>query len=190
MARLTLDQLVNKLTEQRKAIVSGFGVEIAAKTATAVMVQRIFEKGENSFGSPIGTYDTERELWVGDEKLPRRGSHKGKTGKTIKTTYYRNYRDLRQQQGRVSNKVNLRLNNRLQSDLSNSIVSKTANKVADPKPIKVDNLTYQLTLKESENQDKRKGLEKKYGTIFDLTEKERDVFRTEYQFQINKLLNA
>jgi len=183
MAKFTIDGYNNKLKKQLATLASGKLVEIAARTSMVEQVKRIFDKGKNSLGGRIGSYDNKNELWVADDKLPSTPTHIGKTGKKIKTSYYSSYKAMRSQQGRKTSVVNFTLFGRLRTDYSNAMVG-------GPTPIKISNLLYVTTLSQKENQIKRDGLEDKYGKVFDLTKSEEQTFVKELDFQFQKLLDA
>ena len=160
-------------------------LQIAARTAMKDMSIRIFIDGRKSDGSLIGQYDTKTPFYVNpntsagatskSKKLGREGlkpttgktgEHVFKNGKVHKTTYVRNYKDYRNRIGRPIDKVNLVLSGDLQSDFCNS-------KVSNPLPKKVTAHEYVITLTRQENQDKREGLEKRFGgLIFHHTKEE------------------
>ena len=183
MAKYTVDGYNNKLKKQLTKLNSGALVEIAARTSMVEQVKRIFDKGGNSAGGQIGSYNTKDELWIDDSKLPSTPTHVGKTGKTIKTSYYPSYKAMRAQQGRKTNVVNLTLFGRLRSEYSNSPVG-AAN------PTKISKLVYVSKLQTKENKSKKAGMEDKYGEIFDLTTKEVEVFRKELDLQFKQLMDA
>lgn len=157
-------------------------MELAVRSAHAEMTTRIFSKGELTAGGKIGSYDDTKPLYVEDSKLRKSGTHKGKTGKSIKTSYYKSYKALRQQQGAESAFVNVRFTNDLQSDFANADLSSTSNALATPKPqlVRADakEIVYQVSLKRALNIKKKEGLEDKYGEIFAPSEKEKQTFYT------------
>lgn len=152
-------------------------LNVASRAALQNVASRIFEQGKKSDGSDIGQYDTKRPMYVnplysplakGNKKIGlqgltpttgKTGEHLFKNGKPHKTTYVKNYKDFRNRIGRRIDKVNLVLTGDLQSDFANG-------KVSNPIPKKVSTHEYVVTLSRQSNQDKREGLEKKYGTIF------------------------
>ena len=151
---------------------------IAVKDTVGMMAIRIFEKGLASDGSSIGQYDTARELWVEDSALPSGGTHTGKHGAEIKTSYYKNYKALRTQQGRESGFVNLRLTNRLQSEVLNS---PSGTQVGEPD--KFGELEMGVSVSPL-SKKKIKGNEKRFGkTIFAPTKEEIDNFTTVFLFE-------
>jgi len=176
VAQLTLEQHFEKMRSRAaKLAKDNRPLEIAARTTHALITDRIFHEGKNTAGSSIGSYNTTSEIWVADKDLRRAGTHRGKTGKPTKTSYYRSYKDLKRQQG-FSGKVNLRLKNELQSDFANARLS--PNNDAPPKPntIKVNPNEYIIVLRKEINVDKKEGLENKYGRIFAHTKVERKKF--------------
>lgn len=181
MAKYTLQQYEQKIKNQINDLVSlDAAVFIAAKSASALMVERVFEDGKDANGNNIGKYDTQNEIWVSDENSPKSGNHKGKPNKkgeskNIKTTYYESYADFRQKIGRESGKVNLRLFGRLQSDVANA-------------PINKEPLHYSIAVGK-ESMDKIIGNEFRYGKkIFYHTLNERKTFVKILRYEINKNL--
>lgn len=169
-------------------IKTGDFVFLAAKSSMAAMSKRIFADGKNTGGGSIGSYNSTNELYVSDDNSPKAGSHKGKTGKTITTTYYTSYKNFRDKMNRNTSVVNLKLNNELQNDFNNSAISKGDNALGKSIPIKVNNFHYQIVLNKDINIAKKTGAEKKYGKIFDLTKREEQIFLQVQEFEIAKIL--
>jgi hypothetical protein len=167
------------------------------KDAVGNMGVRIFEEGKNASGEPIGKYENtgknkkgkEVGIYVPDNKSPRAGNHKGKTGETITTTYYESYQSFRNKQGRESGFVNLRLFGRLMSDFFNSPVSDKIPSEEETRTIKVNEFEYHTKLR-GENVGKMKGAEAKYGKVFAHTKEERERFNRTLNFEINKRVSA
>lgn len=160
---------------------------IAVKDTIATMAKRIFEDGLNSNGSRIGNYDERKELYVSDISLPRKGNNIGKRGKRIKTNYYKNYKELRRQQGRESSFVNLSLFGRLQSEFVNKPISVDGSIDGNVgEPIKTGELEYSIKFSD-DGIKKYKNIEKKYGKIFTPTKDELENFANVFTFE---LLNA
>lgn len=95
----------------------------SAITIVSQMGERIFQEGKATDGSQIGSYDTQKELYVNPKKAPKSFPTKGKTGKTKfengerhKTGYFESYSAYRKKVGRQSKNVNLVLFGVLQSD--------------------------------------------------------------------------
>lgn len=194
------------LIRQRKALNSivkfNNPLRLAARTAHKDMAVRIFEDGKNSSDGNIGQYDTKRPLYVyvnpntapragalkakGIEGLKptkgKTGEHTFKNGKEHKTTYVKNYKEFRNRIGRRIDKVNLVLSGDLQSDFSNG-------KVKNPSPQKVNVNEYIVILKREINQDKREGLENKYGTIFAHTKNEIAKFKKIAELELRNELS-
>lgn len=165
-------------------LAKGVWVERAARDTMTLSDARIFSDGKNSKNTKIGNYST-KPIYIDPDAAPRAVSNTGKTGKKIKSGFYpKGYKQFRSQQGRESAFVNLRLTGELESDYANS--------TNGPRPIKINNLSYKITLNKQVNIDKKKGAEKKYGRIFLLTRKEDKQFNRsmnfEYQQVINKIL--
>jgi hypothetical protein len=196
MAELTTKQFAAKLKGiTRKMKTDNLPYKIAVQTVHALRINRIFHVGLNASAGRIGSYDTKREIYASDDQLRRKGTHKGKSGKTKfqsgkahKTSYYKNYKALKQQQGFNASRVNLRMTNNLQSEFANVNISKSSNSA--PKgsmPVKVNPLLY---VERIDNLNKLEGIEKKYGDVFGFTNGERTKFNRTFQFEMNKLLNA
>jgi hypothetical protein len=180
MAQLTTQQFIAKLREQQKQLYKPLA--IAAQSVHADRMFRIFDTGTVARG-----YDKTQELWVADDKLRKQGSHIGKTGKRIKTTYFKSYYDLKQKQGFDPNEVNFRLTNDLQSDLANSQkTNSTALNVGQV--IKVSNRLYQEALRRPKNAEKLEGLESRFGPFTKFTQAERKKFNDIIEFEMRKLL--
>jgi len=146
---------------------------------------RIFSDGISG-----AAYNKTDELWVADKNLRRAGSHKGKTGNAIKTTYFKSYYDLKKEQGFDPNSVNMRLTNDLQSDFANSEKTNGTGKAPSGQVIKVNNNLYVEALRRSENVDKLKGNVKRFGNFVAFTQKEKDDFQRIYAFEMTKLLQS
>lgn len=182
----SVDDLRKKFKKFELEFAKGRIVEAAARDAMALSVPRIFEKGQNTAGVTF-SYSTKAD-YFGDG--PKASNKTGKTGKTIKTGYYKGgYAEYRAQQGRSNRVVNWRLTNELQSDYANSAVSVSTNILADPNPIKINNFLYVITLNKDINIKKRSGLEDKYGKIFNLNIKEEAQFTKSSDFGLSKLVN-
>lgn len=182
MAELTVEQFNRKLDNWVRALEEQeIPMIIAVKDTIAQMSVRIFDKGLAADGSKIVSYDTVRELWVSDSQLPRAGTHTGKTGNPIKTSYYENYKALREQQGRQSGFVNLKLTNRLQSEFLNRPLSE--NITGDPNPHKTGELEYAVGFT-TEGKKKADGNEKRFGKkIFEASKDEIDNFVKVFLFE-------
>lgn len=182
---MTVAEEIAKLRASVKALADNRPLEFAAQTVHGMRVKRIFQDGISG-----ASYNTTRELWVADKNLRRSGSHKGKTGRSIKTTYFKSYFDLKNQQGFKSGKVNLRLTNDLQSDFANSPQTDGTGAPPIGKVIKVSNNVYMEALRRPKNVQKLKGLVRKYGDFTLFTPNERTKFAFVYQAEMNKLLKS
>jgi hypothetical protein len=186
---LTAQDYIKRLKKKRNELAKkNAPFRIAVQTVHQLRTRRIFHVGLNSSASRIGTYDTKRELWVADDKLRKNGNHRGKTGKPIKTTYFKSYKDLKQRQGFQSDRVNLRLQNELQSDFANVNITKTSDAIPKGMPIKININEYQERLNKPINQKKVQGLVKKYGDIFGFTNGEKQKFYKTVEFEFLRLL--
>lgn len=189
MAELTQDQWIAKLLKQAEAIKVNAPLQIASQTVYAMRVHRIFDEGIAGAKYGQGAKNPNRELWVADKNLRRAGSHKGKTGKTIKTTYFKNYPDLKNQQGFSGDVVNLRLTNDLQSDYANSEkTDSTAASVVGP-ITKVNNDLYIEDIKRPQNVIKLRSAIEKFGNFIAFTPFEKSEFQRIYTSEMNVILN-
>ena len=185
MAQLSWKDYANKLLSKAGLIKVNLPLQIAAQSVHADRVIRIFSDGIDG-----ASYNKTNPLYVADKDLRRAGTHKGKTGKQIKTTYYPSYYDLKQQQGFDPNTVNMRLTNDLQSDFANSQKTNTTGAPPTGEVIKVNNNLYVEALRRPENVEKLKGNVKRFGNFVAFTQKEKDDFQRIYAFEMNKLLQS
>lgn len=185
---ITVAQFTANMNAKIKELQSDRILRLAVYAVNEKRVERIFEKGQNSAGGKIGSYNSTKPIYVAPEDAPRAVNKRGKTGKSIKSGYYPSYKAFRQSQGRESGFVNLRLNNELQSDLANAQLSKTSSALAASKPIKISNTEYQVTLKKDINIKKRKGLTAKYGEFLEHTRQEIELFHKVIREETNLLM--
>jgi hypothetical protein len=187
MAQLTVAQFQSKLAAKAAELAKvNLPLKIAAQTVHAFRVDRIFHKGVDG-----ASYNTTTPLYVSDNQLRRRGPHRGKTGKPIKTNYFKSYFDLKQNQGFDPNIVNLRLTNNLQSDFANVSLSPSNDSFpASATPIKIDASLWVERLDRPENVEKYIYLSKKYRNPFRFTKSERKLFQKVAQEELIKLLKA
>lgn len=189
MAQLTAQQFTAKLRDKIQLLSKeNLPLKIAAQTVHALRIRRIFHVGLNASAARIGVYDTTRELWASDDQLRRAGTHRGKTGKRIKTSYYPNYKTLKKQQGFRNDRVNLRMTNNLQSDFANVNIPASSNNIPkNAEPVKINPNKY---VERVENDGKLKGIEDKYGDVFGFTVGEKNKFYRTYEFEALKILNS
>ena len=166
----------------------GPGIFIAVKSIQSEQAERIFEKGISSDGSKIGDYNSTNPIYINSDKSPKKFKPEGKPKATTtdkkktkasndkrKTKYFESYRAFRQQIGRESGFVNLRLFGRLQSDFVNA-------------PVQSSQFSYDVVLN-SLNAAKAKGNEAHFGKkIFGLTKEENQTFLKVLGFELNKIL--
>lgn len=160
-------------------------VEAVASTHE-MMDTRIFEDGENAAGGKIGNYATSPGLYVNPKSAQVRKKSftpKGKTGKTkfedgepYKTRWFDSYNKFQHTQPFASSSVNLRLTNNLRSDFQNSLTVR-------------GKLLASTGVKSDENEKKVEGFETKYGSIFALSEKEKEHFYKTAQAKSVEFLN-
>lgn len=198
MATQSIKEFIVKLNKQVKdTSILLEPLRIAAFTTTAKMGERIFDDGRTTIGSSIGQYST-TPIYVNPNKLTvGRGSlgvPRGKTGETRfksgkkegqrhKTKYLEGgYKEFRQKVGRQTAFVDLSLSNELRLDFGNGRMP------AEPR--KVSDFEYHIRLDKVINQEKRSGMEDKYGTIFTPSEQEEKTFFDTVDFEFRKRLNA
>lgn len=116
-------------------------------------------------GESSGYVERTKEKYISISKS------KFKNGNPRKSRYFPGgYKEFRDKIGRETRFVNLSLTGDLQSDFANAgTISTTLKSV---KPIKISSLEYVTALKRGINKEKRAGMEKKYGPIFQLTNEE------------------
>ena len=182
---MSTEEFVMRLDCFEQKLIDNEPLLIGVRTVMALSSNRIFNEGKKSDGGMIGSYDTKRELYVNPDKQPRKtansrlniaglkiggkyGDTKFKSGKPHKTAYVANYKDLRNRQGLNISYVDLNYTGNLKSNYENS-------SRGEPEPVRIDANHYQIVL-DSDNADKREGLEKKYGVIFNTTVDERQKF--------------
>lgn len=189
MAELSAKQFTSKLRDKIQQLSKeNLPLKIASQTIHTLRIQRIFHVGLNASAARIGVYDTTRELWVSDDQLRRAGTHRGKTGKRIKTSYYPNYKDLKKQQGFRNDRVNLRMTNNLQSDFANvNIPASSDSFPKNSEPVRINPHKY---IERVENDGKIQGIEAKYGDVFGFTVGEINKFYKVYEFEALKILNS
>jgi hypothetical protein len=196
LSELTIDQFNLKLTAfANKIIDENLPLEKAVIDIAPKIADRIFNHGKKSDHSQIGQYDTTMEMYINPDAAPRAGAVKakgiqglkpttGKTGRHIfestgephKTTYVKNYKDLRNRIGRRIDTVNLNFSNDLESDF------KSRN------PVKVSNNEYVMQLKRPLNTKKVEGNEKRFGRTFAVSKSEKKHFIETLNFEIANLL--
>jgi hypothetical protein len=188
MAQLTAPQFAEKIRAKAQALAKdNYPLKMAAQTIHALRIRRIFHVGLNASAGRIGTYNSANELWASDNELRRAGTHRGKTGKPIKTSYYKSYKALKQQQGFRSDRVNLRMTNNLQSEFANVNIPSGSDAVPNAAPERVNANLY---VERVDNVDKLRGIEAKYGNVFGFTKGERKKFNEVYNFEATKILQS
>ena len=209
MAELNTRQFAEKIRAKAQLLAKdNYPLKMAAQTIHALRIRRIFHEGVDAWGLGIGTYNDTKELWVSDKQLRRRGTHEGKpfdSGRKLKsgknkgnavmwrragnkTSYYKSYKALKEQQGFDASKVNLRMTNNLQSEFANTNIPSGSDGV--PKNAKPEQVTVNLYVERIDNVKKMEGLEKKYGNVFGFTKGERKQFMEVYNFEATKILQS
>lgn len=184
MANLTPAEYAAKLESKLNSLkTNDKAMGVAVFDTNAKMVNRIFVQGRDSSNSGIGSYNTTDPLYVNPKYSPKSfptkgkaGNSRKKNGEAYKTAYFSSYKAFRDTIGRETGFVNLTLFGLLQNSVSNGIERNSNGRY--------------ITILKGEQGDKADGLEKKYGTIFNLTKEERENFLRVYEFEITKLLNA
>ena len=148
---------------------------LAVGTLKDEMGERIFELGENTAGTklPAPAYSTE-EIYVDVKTLPRTPTafQVGKRGTKIKSAYFpQGYAQLKQAIGRPV----LELTNRLKSAFLNTPVLESGNVAIIALP--------------DDERGKRLGLEQKYGTIFQMNDKEEKLLTDTISFEMTRQIN-
>ena len=173
-------------------------LRLAALDTTAKMGERIFDNGLTTTGASIGQYST-NPIYVNPLSLPSGvkksiGVKSGKTGETVfksgqkkgqkhKTKYLAGgYKELRNKVGRQIAYVDLSFSNELRFDFGNGSGVATPRKISD--------LEYQIRLDKTINQEKRSGLEDKYGIIFTTSEAEKKIFFNTVEVELRRRLAA
>lgn len=182
---MTIEDLIAKYKRQKKELDESQAYFLAASTAHADMVERVFSDGKASDGSEIGNYNATNPLYVNPENAPRGFTTEGKNGEQVfkngrkrKTKYFRSYQDFRANQQRESGFVNLQLFGNLMSDFSTSL-RRVSDRVFESGP------------RRKESEGKILGNQRRFQkVIFAATEKEREVYRETLNFEIERILNA
>lgn len=184
MANLTIDQYISKLRQQQAELRGTRAVFIAASTAHADQVERIFTDG-NAVSESIGNYNDSDPIYIDPADSPRAVTPKGKSGNKVfkngkphKTAFFSSYQEFRKAVSRESSFVNLDLTGRLKSEYENSLQRQ-------------DNFNFESRLRTDLSEQKAIGNQRRFGkVIFGASDKERDTFRETMRFEINRVLNA
>lgn len=172
------------LRKQAQAIQKMVPLAIAAQTVHAMRVRRIFDR------PGVGGQYTGGPMYIADKNLRRKGPHRGKTGKPIKTSYFVSYAAMKAQQGFDPSIVNMRLTNDLQSDFANS--QKTTSAGAPPvgQVIKVNNGLYVEAIRRPKNMVKLQAGIKRFGNFIAFTPNERKEFQRIVSLEMARVLGA
>ena len=179
---MTSAEHIAKLRASVRALDENKPFAIAVQSVHALRVLRIFDKGID------GASYTGGEMWIADDKLRKNGNHTGKNGKSIKTSYYKSYADMKKQQGFTGGQVNLRLTNDLQSDFANSPQTSGTGRPPVGEAIKVSSSFYIEALRRPLNQKKLHGHIARYGDFTLFTQEERKKFNETLTFELNRLI--
>jgi hypothetical protein len=191
---MTIDEFNLKLKQALAEIqANDIPLRLAAYSSLAEVSLRIFTKGGNADGGAIGQYNSTNPIYLNPKKsfggsklgTPRgkTGETKFKNGKTHVTVYLDSYKDYKAVLGKPSGGgfVNLELSGDLKSDFENGKV---------PTPQQRGPHEYFVSLKRPINNDKRDGLEAKYGKIFALTNQEVENFIEDIKFEFAKIFGS
>lgn len=180
---MTTEQLIQKIKGQIKDLKQGKPLALAVASVHSMQVKRIFEEGKKSTDSKIGNYNESTSLYVNPNNSPKKFPTKGKEGKSKfkngnshKTGFFKSYKEFRSKIGRQISFVDLKLSGQLQKDYSNSLQRSGTGWVSG--------------LKNKANVGKVEGAEDKYGSIFNLTNKEKKELRRILKEETLKILNA
>jgi hypothetical protein len=135
----------------------------AVNTVLAAQKKRIFQKGQASDESKIGTYSTK----------PISISKKNQSRNTGKTYFKGGYREYKGLTGKGSAFVNLRNTDQMMMDLGTTVVAKNQ---------------YGIGFSNALNGNKRDWMEEKYSkNIFNTTNKEDNLFVRVVEFELGKI---
>jgi len=167
---LTTEQYIAQLKATATKLQSGAALQRAAQDVHADRVKRIFDDGSVARG-----YNSTDEVWI-ENKYVRNNRNKGKTGKAVKTSYFKSYKDFKGAIGFNPNSVNFRVTNDLQMDFANSQVNPNSGSPDSGQVIKVNNALFVEKLRSQENIDKLNGNKKRFGNFVAFTSAEREKF--------------
>lgn len=162
-------------------------LELAVRSIMSLQSKRIFIDGKNASDNIIGIYKG-GEIYVSPNKnkgLPsfplkgRAGKTEFENGKKHKTGYFKNYLTFKKTIGRNKNTLNVDLF--LTGALSRNWANSDA--LTSAQATKVNQHNYIVTLKE----ENAKKIER-YGNVFGLTKKEREIFLTVIKFELTKAM--
>ena len=195
---MTTAEFNKKLDEQLLKISDAKFLLTSVTEVHSRQVKRIFEQGLNGNGAKIGNYNSTDPLYVNPDESPVKFPTKGKTGektfksgKEHKTGYFDSYKAFRNEIGRSTTFVNLRLTENLKLDFTNSVTQSGSGYVTGVR----DRLMPQADLptnkeKTKENVNKVKGIVAKYGAVtFMLTENEKDIYKQSVKLKLLDTLN-
>lgn len=164
-------------------------MENAVRTIMALRIRRIYSDGKNASGSDIGKYNNTKPVWIANDEHVVGGFNGGKTGRAVKTSYYKSYYAFKQSQNFSGQTVKLRQTNELQSDHANTSVA--AGQIAtEVSPTKVTPFHYREVLSKQSSQEKFDGAEARYGNVYGFTKKERADFVKVLQFETMRFLKT
>lgn len=185
----SMEQLPNKLLELHANLVKEIS-EVAmihgANELIGEMRDRIFNKGLNSSGNPIGNSYSTTPTYVSKDVFIRKGSftpkgkeNKGnfKNGKERKTMYLeQGYKELRDIQGRQTAKVDWRYSGSLEKSIE---------------AVREDSNSVLVAITDGLESSKRKGLEEQSGqTVFTPSESDIQHYEEVMGTEIDKIFKA
>jgi len=181
---LTVAEQILSLKQAATLLQGGKALQRAAQDVHADRVERIFDRGSVARG-----YST-KPIYISNKDM-RGGQNRGKSGNATKTSYFSGgYKQYKGVIGFDNSKVNFRNTNDLQSDFANSRVNSGTGKADSGQVIKRSNLLYVEELRSSENIDKLRGNEKRFGNFTNFTNAEREKFNTILRLELIATLNG
>lgn len=185
---MTTEQFIKLQDEKIKLIIKeNKPLQIAVKSIMSVQSKRIFIDGKNASEGTIGEY-SENEIYVSPDSnkgLPafplkgKNGESEFENGKKHKTGYFKNYYSFKRSIGRNKKlkTVDLFLTGQLSRNWAN------AEALTNAQARKVNQNKYIVSLTD-ENYKKAE----RYGNVFGLTKKEKELFLKVIQFEFEKAL--
>ena len=176
MANYTIKQYMKKLEKIEERLKSREIITKASGDVLAAMSKRIFVNGENHRGESF-QYST-KPTYIDPKISPRSiaSFQKGKTGNPISTGYFSGgYKQFKRAIGRQTSQMNWVLSGALQTAFNNSLKLKN-----------VFTVVFELRRRG----DVSREIDKKYGRVFKLSQKERALFFKSVKKQYLKILRG
>jgi len=187
---ISLSEHINNMKKIKQELLDADKpVFLASNSALAQFSERVFTNGQSTSGTTFN-YNSTDALYVNPKKTFCNTSAlkppRGKTGKTKfkngnehKTTWVESYKKLKELVGRDGSKVNFVAFGDLKSDIENRNTLTTR---------KVANAEYKISSEFPENQGKLRGLMNKYKSVFQLSQKEEEIYKKAFDFEYLKLI--